>query len=102
MIVTFQYYAIRNKKVPLASPIRERAGQRRISDQSLVKALAEGEILESYPSDPRGPSALVLGYTNDGRAIHAVCAFDPAGILLVITAYLPELLGLMRSGARSH
>ncbi|MGI9861522.1 DUF4258 domain-containing protein [Moorella naiadis] len=52
--------------------------------------LAHGEILEDYPNDPRGPSALVLGYAENGRPLHAVCAFDPSGILLIITVYEPE------------
>ncbi|MGH2457771.1 MAG: DUF4258 domain-containing protein [Chloroflexota bacterium] len=69
---------------------RERAGKRRILDEALVRALVEGEILEDYPADPRGPSALVLGHTDDGRSVHAVCAFDPTGTLLVITVYVPE------------
>jgi len=55
-----------------------------------MEILANGEILEDYPDDPRGPSALVLGHSNVGRPLHAVCAFDPSGTLLVITVYEPE------------
>ena len=69
---------------------RERAGRRRIDDEDLVAALAKGEILESYPKDPRGPSALALGHTQDGRPIHAVCALDPGGTLIIVTVYEPE------------
>lgn len=69
---------------------RERAGRRRIGDEELVTALANGEVIEDYPTDPRGPSALVLGHTGDGRAVHAVCAFDPSGTLLVVTVYEPK------------
>lgn len=69
---------------------RARAGQRRIRDEELVCALANGEILENYPNDPRGPSALILGYTEDGRPLHAVCAFDPSGTLLIVTVYEPK------------
>jgi hypothetical protein len=69
---------------------RERAGRRRIGDEELVVALAKGEVLESYPEDPRGPSALALGHTNDGRSIHAVCALDASGTLLIVTVYEPE------------
>jgi hypothetical protein len=70
---------------------RIRAGRRRILDEELVASLAGGEVLENYPDDPRGPSALILGHANDGRAIHAVCAFDPSGTLLIITTYEPGL-----------
>lgn len=69
---------------------RVQAGRRKIHDEELVAALALGEILESYPDDPRGPSALVLGHTQSVRPVHAVCAFDPSGTLIIITAYEPE------------
>ncbi|MDH7579120.1 MAG: DUF4258 domain-containing protein [Bacillota bacterium] len=73
----------------LTQHARKRAGQRCIGDEALMRVLANGEILEDYPEDPRGPSFLVLGYADDGRPIHAVCAFDPGGTLLVITVYEP-------------
>ena len=82
--------AVSQDRWALTRHARERAGRRRISDEQLVHALAGGEILEDYPNDARGPSALILGRSDDGRAVHAVCAFDPTGTLLVITAYLPE------------
>lgn len=69
---------------------RERVGRRRIGDEQLVHALADGEVIEDYPTDPRGPSALVLGHAPDGAPLHAVCAFDPSGTLVIITAYVPE------------
>ena len=69
---------------------REQSGKRRIGAESVVFALASGEVLEEYPGDPRGPSALVLGFTIDGRAIHAVCAVDLGGTLLIVTVYEPR------------
>jgi len=70
---------------------RERAGQRKIGDRILIEALSRGEVLEEYPQDPRGASALLLSHAGDGRPFHAVCAFDHNGILLIITVYTPEL-----------
>lgn len=70
---------------------RERAGKRRIGDEALVNALANGEILEDYADDPRGRSVLLLGYSEEARPLHAVCAFTPSGILLIIRVYEPEL-----------
>jgi hypothetical protein len=58
---------------------RERAGKRRIGDEALLHALAIGEVLEDYPSDPRGPSALILGYAPDGAPLHAVCTLEASG-----------------------
>ena len=69
---------------------RVQAGRRQILDEDLVAALGDGEVLENYPDDPRGPSALILGHTDAGRPVHAVCAFDPSGTLLIITTYEPE------------
>jgi hypothetical protein len=68
---------------------RERAARRRVNAEALAAALANGEILEDYRDDSRGPSALVLGYANN-RPLHAVCAFDANGILLIVTVYEPE------------
>lgn len=69
---------------------RVRAGQRKIRDFDLVIAIANGEIIEDYPEDQRGHSCLVLGQTWDGQPIHSVCAFDPSGTLVIVTAYFPE------------
>ena len=74
----------------MSAQAREQAGKRRAGDDELVQALDGGEILEDYPDDPRGASALVLGHTHDGRSLHIVCAFDPSGTLVVITVYEPE------------
>ena len=81
---------------------RERAGKRRIKDGVVALALARGEILEDYPSDPRGPSVLVLGYVGEGQPIHAVCAFDPSGTLLIITVYEPGLPRWLDERTRSY
>ena len=74
----------------LTSHARMQAGKRYVESRALVQALVDGEILEAYPEDPRGPSALLLGYAGDGRPLHTVCALDPSGTLLVITVYEPE------------
>ncbi|MBI3947043.1 MAG: DUF4258 domain-containing protein [Armatimonadetes bacterium] len=83
--------AVREGRWSMSYHAHGRAGKRRIGDEELVLALAGGEILEDYPDDPRGASALVLGRIADGRWVHGVCAFDPGGDLVVITTYVPEL-----------
>ena len=68
-----------------------RMGEHRISVDDLVQALSNCELVEDYPNDPRGPSALVLGLTTSGRPLHAVCTFDfRSGRLFIITVYEPE------------
>ncbi|SMB99058.1 protein of unknown function [Thermanaeromonas toyohensis ToBE] len=81
---------IKEGKWAMTAHARARAGQRKIKDEEVVYALVNGEILENYPDDPRGPSALILGYTEDKRPLHVVCAFDPSGTLLIITVYEPQ------------
>jgi len=48
------------------------------------------EVLEEYPGDPRGHSALILGFTSDGQPIHAVLGFSKEDIIVVITVYRPK------------
>ena len=67
-----------------------RASRRRIDAAKLRGALLVGEVVEDYADDPRGPSALVLGFVEE-VPLHAVCGFDAEGHMIVITCYIPEL-----------
>jgi hypothetical protein len=85
-----------------------------ISPHALSEALADGldiddiwaslldpaaEVIEDYPSDPRGPSCLMLSFVSQ-RPVHTVIAFPckryaanrqiPA-IAFLITVYRPDL-----------
>ncbi|MCI0417420.1 DUF4258 domain-containing protein [bacterium] len=60
-----------------------------ISIRDLESAISNGEILEDYPTDPRGPSCLVLGYSRK-RAIHIVCGWTTTNWIRIITVYLPR------------
>ena len=59
-----------------------------ISD--LETAIFNGEILEDYPEDPRGPSCLVLGYSQN-RPIHIVCGYTLIRWVRIVTVYKPKL-----------
>ena len=48
------------------------------------------EIIEDYPNDPRGPSCLILGFTNTGAAIHIVCGVVDSGLEVIVTVYRPD------------
>jgi hypothetical protein len=61
-----------------------------ISIEELQSAILSGEILEDYPNDPRGPSCLILGYSQD-RPIHVVCGGTPINWVRIITIYRPDL-----------
>jgi hypothetical protein len=60
-----------------------------ISISDIETAISKGEILEDYPNDPRGPSCLILGYSNN-RPIHIVCGYTTQKWIRIITVYLPK------------
>jgi hypothetical protein len=45
-------------------------------------------VIEDYPDDPRGASFLLLGFTEMGKPIHAVCTL--ADVVVIITLYRPD------------
>ncbi len=48
---------------------------RSISVAELEQAVAQkSELIEDYPDDKYGPSCLILGWTDSGRAIHVQCS----------------------------
>ncbi len=61
-----------------------------ITIPDIEASIFAGEILEDYPTDPRGPSCLILGYSQ-GRAIHIVCGKTSTDWIRIITVYLPKL-----------
>jgi len=63
--------------------------ERMIGTAEVRDVLLNGDVIEEYLDDPRGPSALLLGRGQAGRAIHVVAA-PKAEYAAVITAYLPD------------
>ena len=70
------------------------AENERDGDRVLVREIEEAvgglkiESIEDYPADPRGASFLLLGFTEAGMPIHAVCALTE--VLVIITLYRPD------------
>ena len=62
---------------------------RLITTKEVRKVVNDGEVIEDYPEDPRGNSCLMLGFGEDKRPIHVVCA-PKDDFLALITAYLPD------------
>jgi len=62
---------------------------RMIRGAEVRRVITEGEVIEDYPKDARGHSCLLLGYGDQGRPIHVVCA-PRDDYLAIITAYLPD------------
>lgn len=63
--------------------------ERMITPSEVERVLMGGELIENYPTDPRGYSCLLMGFTDDAQAVHVVCA-PKDEYLAVITAYRPD------------
>ena len=65
-----------------------------ITVQELEHALTSPnlELLEDYPDDPRGASALVLGFTKTGDPVHVVLGLASPEVVVVVTVYRPDAL----------
>jgi hypothetical protein len=63
--------------------------QRNILSNDVLNALANGEIIEQYPSDYPFPSCLVLGLTASGKSLHIVCGSNGTE-LWIISVYFPS------------
>jgi len=81
---------VRNSKYKISFTHTEKFRQRKIEIRELEEAIFTGKIIEEYPADPRGPSCLILGYTQGNRPLHIVCGIIEWE-LLIITAYEPSL-----------
>lgn len=67
-----------------------RAVERDISEREICEAGARAEIIENYPDDKYAPSALLLGFTVAGRALHFQVSYMDTGLAKIITMYDPD------------
>ena len=81
---------VRLGKYKISFTHTEKLRLRKIEMAELEEAIITGELIENYPSDPRGSSCLILGYTQRNRPLHIVCGIMEVE-LLIITAYEPSL-----------
>jgi hypothetical protein len=83
-------YAAQKRLLFLPHAIRQMSRpQRMISTDEVEIVVTQGELIEDYPSDPRGHSCLMLGLEETNRAVHVVCP-PKDEYLAIITAYLPD------------
>lgn len=81
--------AARKKLLFLPHAIRQMARPAdMISASEVERVVIEGEIIEDYPEDVRGPSCRMLG-SGEGRSLHVVCSLKDE-YLAIITAYVPD------------
>ena len=63
-----------------------------ISEKELIESILNGEIIEDYLNDKPFHSCLIFGKTEEGRPIHAVCAYSKDdNITIIITTYEPDI-----------
>lgn len=67
-----------------------RVVERNISELEIREAGVDAEIIENYPDDKYSPSALLLGFTTAGRALHFQVSFAPSELTKIITIYEPD------------
>jgi hypothetical protein len=63
---------------------------RGITVQEIREAIAAAQVIEDYPDDKYGPSCLLIGFTQAGRALHVQCSYPSRPKIKVITVYEPE------------
>lgn len=63
---------------------------RGISVQEVREAIANGEVIEDYPEDKYGPTCLILGFTQAGRALHVQCSYPSRVLVKIVTLYEPD------------
>lgn len=61
----------------------------KITMNELNQAFSNLELIEDYPEDPRGHSALFLGFAS-GKPIHMVIGDFDAQLMTIITVYRPD------------
>ena len=67
-----------------------RAVERNINEKEIREAGAQAEVLEDYPDDKYSPSALLLGFTAAGRALHIQVSYADTELTKIITIYEPD------------
>ncbi len=63
---------------------------RQIRVQEVREAIANGQVIESYPNDKYGASCLISGLTQTQRVIHIHCSYSSRPLLKIITVYEPD------------
>ena len=71
------------------------AEKERHADQITIEEFEQAmgkapEVIEDYPTDPRGASCLALGFTARGDPLHVVCGLSVSNVIVVVTVYRPH------------
>ncbi|NCJ07585.1 DUF4258 domain-containing protein [Synechococcales cyanobacterium C] len=63
---------------------------RQIRVHEIKEVIANGQLIEDYPTDKYGSSCLICGVTQVGRAIHVQCSYPTRPLIKIITVYEPD------------
>jgi len=63
---------------------------RRIRVHEIKEVIANGQLIEDYPTDKYGSSCLIFGLTQAGRVIHVQCSYPIRPLIKIITVYEPH------------
>jgi Domain of unknown function (DUF4258) len=63
---------------------------RQIRVHEIKEVIANGQLIEDYPTDKYGSSCLICGLTQAGRAIHVQCSYPTRPLIKIITVYEPD------------
>ena len=80
---------VKEEKIRWTNHAVLRLFQRNISQEDVVSAILNGEIIEKYENDYPYPSCLVYGITINNKILHIVCGLKE-NELWIITAYYPN------------
>jgi Domain of unknown function (DUF4258) len=68
----------------------KRAIERNISDREIMECDSKIRLIEDYPDDKYSPSCLILGFTDERRALHLQVSRAETPKVKVITLYEPD------------
>ena len=71
-------------------PIVDEVRRAREAHAAIREAGASAELIEDYPDDKYAPSALLLGCSAAGRALHFQVSFADSELTKIITIYEPD------------
>ena len=81
--------AMGRDRITLHAEQERDADQITIDEIELAYSSFLSEIIEDYPDDPRGHSALVLAFTESREPLHAVWSIHES-VAILITIYRPN------------
>lgn len=91
MLIDKICHKIRRRQYEFSKHAADQTIIRDVAVKELEQAVVgRGEIIEDYPDDKYGPSCLILGFTDTGRALHVQCSYPSRPLLKIITVYEPE------------